>query len=155
MHSNRIGCPKIFPPSAPVLYWLSHLTCISSLKAKNERKTLIFKKLKIFRYKQHFFAIFLRRILINWPHTYFLQRNTESDIYMGVCEVLNTVLNIFSLFYFFIVANFQALTRSDVLSIFFMLHGKMLKDRIPGFLSLKRHHFFLQEFKIPVFLMHP
>ena len=34
--------PKIFPPSAPVLYCLSHLTCISSLKAKNERKTLIF-----------------------------------------------------------------------------------------------------------------
>ena len=26
-------------PSAPVLYWLPHLTCISSLKAKNERKT--------------------------------------------------------------------------------------------------------------------
>ena len=32
---NSIGCPKIFPQSAPVLYWLSHLTCISSLKAKN------------------------------------------------------------------------------------------------------------------------
>ena len=36
MHSNSIGCPKLFPPSAPVLYWLSHLTCISSLKAKKK-----------------------------------------------------------------------------------------------------------------------
>ena len=35
MHSNSIDCPKVFPLSAPVLYWLSHLTCISSLKAKN------------------------------------------------------------------------------------------------------------------------
>ena len=35
MHSNSIGCPKIFPLSAPVLYWLSHLICTSSLKAKN------------------------------------------------------------------------------------------------------------------------
>ena len=50
--------------SAPVLYWLSHLTCISSLKAKNERKTFIFTQLKISRYNQHFFAIF-RRFLIN------------------------------------------------------------------------------------------
>ena len=44
--------------SAPVLYWLSHLTCISSLKAKNERKTFIFTQLKISRYNTHFFAIF-------------------------------------------------------------------------------------------------
>ena len=57
--------PKcLFPLPAPVLYWLSHLTCISILKAKNERKTLIFTQLKISRYNQHFFAIF-RRILIN------------------------------------------------------------------------------------------
>ena len=34
MHSNSIGCPKILPPSAPVLYWLSHLTCILSPKAQ-------------------------------------------------------------------------------------------------------------------------
>ena len=34
-------------PSAPVLYWLSHLTCISSLKAKNEWKTLIYTQQKI------------------------------------------------------------------------------------------------------------
>ena len=59
--------PKYFPPSAPVLYWLSHLTCISSLKAKDERKTLIYTQLKIFRYKQHLFAI-----LRNWPPTYLL-----------------------------------------------------------------------------------
>ncbi len=50
--------------SAPVLYWLSHLTCILSLKAKNERKTFIFTQLKISRYNPLFFAIF-RRILIN------------------------------------------------------------------------------------------
>ena len=40
MHSNSLGCPKIFPLSASVLYWLSHLTGISRLKPKNERKTL-------------------------------------------------------------------------------------------------------------------
>ena len=34
-HTNSIGCPKIFSLSAPVLYWLSQLTCISSMKAKN------------------------------------------------------------------------------------------------------------------------
>ena len=67
MHSNSIGCPKIFPLSAPVLY-LSHLTRISSLSAKNERKTLIYKQLKISRYNQHFFAIF-RPNLLNWPLT--------------------------------------------------------------------------------------
>ena len=47
MYSNSIGRSKIFPPSAPDLHWLSHLTCISSLKVKNERKTLIFTQLKI------------------------------------------------------------------------------------------------------------
>ena len=57
------GCPRTFSLSASVLYWLSHLTSISSLKTKNERKTFIFTQLKIFRYSQHFFAIF-RRILI-------------------------------------------------------------------------------------------
>ena len=40
--SNSLGCPKIFPLSAPVLYWLLLLTCISSLKVKNKRKTLIY-----------------------------------------------------------------------------------------------------------------
>ena len=64
MHTNSIGCPKIFSLSAPVLYWLSHLTCISSLKVKNELKTFIFTQLKISRYNPHFFVIF-RRILIN------------------------------------------------------------------------------------------
>ena len=38
---------QINPLSAPVLYWLSHLTCISSLKAKNKRETLIYTQLKI------------------------------------------------------------------------------------------------------------
>ena len=47
---------------APVLYWLSHLTCISSLKAKNERKTLIYTQLKISRYSQHF-SLFLNEFL--------------------------------------------------------------------------------------------
>ena len=71
-YSNSLGCLKIFPLSAPVLYWLSHLTCISSLKAKNERKTLIYTQLKISRYNPYFFAIF-RRILRNWPPTYLLK----------------------------------------------------------------------------------
>ena len=71
MHSNSTGCPKIVSLSAPVLYWLSHLTCISSLKAKKERKTLIYTQLKISRYNQHFFAIF-KQILRNSPPTYLL-----------------------------------------------------------------------------------
>ena len=45
---------KYFPLFAPVLYWLSHLICISSLKAKNERKMSIFTQLKISRCKEHF-----------------------------------------------------------------------------------------------------
>ena len=77
------NCPEIFPLSAQVLYWLSHLTCISSLKAKNERKTLIYTRPKISRYNPHFFAIF-RRIAIQWPPTYLLQ----SDLF--------THFNIFS-----------------------------------------------------------
>ena len=68
MHTNSIGCPKKLPLSAPVLYWLSHLARISSVKAKNERKTFIFTQLKISRCNQHFFTIF-RRILRNWPRT--------------------------------------------------------------------------------------
>ena len=78
MPTNSIGCPKIVSLSAPVLYWLSHLTCISSMKAKNERKTFIFTKLKISRYNPYFFAIF-RRILMNWPPTYLLY----SDLYFS------------------------------------------------------------------------
>ena len=62
MHSKSIGCPQIFPLSAPVLYWLSHLTCIWRVKAKNERKTLIYTQPNKSRYNQQFFAIF-RRIL--------------------------------------------------------------------------------------------
>ena len=42
MHSNNISCPQILPLSAPVLFWLSHLTCISNLKARNRWKTLIY-----------------------------------------------------------------------------------------------------------------
>ena len=38
MHSNSIGCPNIFPPFAPVLYWLSHLTCIWVWKLKTSEK---------------------------------------------------------------------------------------------------------------------
>ena len=60
--------PKYFPLSAPVLYWLSHLTCISSLKAKNEQKKLIFTQLKISRHNEHFFTIF-KRIHIQSPPT--------------------------------------------------------------------------------------
>ena len=60
---------KIFPLSAPVLYWLSHLTCISSLKAKNERKTLIFTQLKKYRDTTNTFSAVFRRTLINSPPT--------------------------------------------------------------------------------------
>ena len=62
MHINSLGCPKILPLSAPGLYWFSHLTCNSSLKAKNERKTLIYTQPNKSRCNQQFFAIF-RRIL--------------------------------------------------------------------------------------------
>ena len=55
---------KYFLCRLQFFYWLSHLTCISSLKAKNEQKTLIYTQLKIARYNQHFFASF-RRILRN------------------------------------------------------------------------------------------
>ena len=65
---NSVRCPKIVPPSAPVL---SHLTCILSMKVKNGRKTLIFTQPKMSRYKQHLFAIF-RRILITRTLTYLL-----------------------------------------------------------------------------------
>ena len=58
MHSNSLGCPKIVPLSAPVLYWQSHLTCIPSLKAKNERKTLVFTQLKNTQIQQTFFRYF-------------------------------------------------------------------------------------------------
>ena len=72
MHSHSIGCPKIFPPSAPLLYWLSHLTRILNLKAKKKKKngwkTFILTQNKV-RNKQHFFAIF-RQILIMWNLSY-------------------------------------------------------------------------------------
>ena len=86
MHSNSLGCPKIIPPSVPVLYWLWHLTCISSLKAKNERKTLIYTQLKISRYNPHFFAI-CRWILRNWPSTYLLysDRMQRPDFDISPC----------------------------------------------------------------------
>ena len=63
MHSNSIGCPKILPLSAPVLYWLSHLTCISSLKVKNGRKTLVFTQLKMSD-TSNIFSLFLEDL---WP----------------------------------------------------------------------------------------
>ena len=62
VHSNSIGCPKIFPPSAPVLYWLSHLTCISSLKAQNEQIRWFHKAKKI-QIQPTFFSLFLDEFL--------------------------------------------------------------------------------------------
>ena len=53
-------------PVCCILYGLSYLTCISSLKVKNERKTLIYTQLKISTYNQHFFTVF-RPVLVNWP----------------------------------------------------------------------------------------
>ena len=81
-YTSVIGCPKIFPLSALVMYWLSYMTRISSLKAKNERKTLIFTQLKISRYNQHFFAIF-RRILLKWTPTYLLPDAGLGDKTLG------------------------------------------------------------------------
>ena len=77
---------QIFSLSAPVLCWLSHRTCISSLKAKNERKTLIHTQLIISRYNQYFFAIF-RPILINWPLTYLLQSDLCWDLFLSQLNV--------------------------------------------------------------------
>ena len=68
--------------SAPVLYWLSHLTCISSLKAKNERETFIFTQLKISRYNPHFFAIF-RRIDLRPIYCSLTCAQRERDSYYG------------------------------------------------------------------------
>ena len=79
MYSNSKGCPKMFPLSAPVLYWFSHLTCISSLKAK--KGDFFFTQLKISRYNQHFFAVF-RRIFINLPPTYLLQSDLFTHFYI-------------------------------------------------------------------------
>ena len=63
MHSNSIGRPKIFPLSAPVLYWLSHLTRISSLKVKNDRKTLVFDTAKNIQIQPTLFRYFLDEFL--------------------------------------------------------------------------------------------
>ena len=91
MHSNSIGCPKIFPPSALVLYWLSQLTCISSLKAKNEQKTLFFTQIKISRYKQIlfvclFFFCYFRRSKTNkrLKERFLIEQNrTKRAIFRG------------------------------------------------------------------------
>ena len=40
-------------------YWLSHLTCISRLKAKNERKTLIYTQLTNIQVQPNTFSLFL------------------------------------------------------------------------------------------------
>ena len=47
--------------SAPVLYWLSHLTCISSLKAKNAH----FHTTKNIQIQSTFFSLFLDEFLEN------------------------------------------------------------------------------------------
>ena len=65
-----------FPLSAPVMYWLSHLTCILSLKAKNvdfhtANNVLIQTTL--------FWGPIFRQFLINSPPTYLLQ----SDLWLA------------------------------------------------------------------------
>ena len=47
MHSSSNSYPKILSPSASVLHWLPHLTCISDLNAENGRNTLVFTQLKL------------------------------------------------------------------------------------------------------------
>ena len=51
----------MFPLCAPVLCWLSQ--CIWSLKAKNERKTLIFTQLKKYPNTTNTFSLFLDKFL--------------------------------------------------------------------------------------------
>ena len=73
VHSNSICCPGIVPRATPVLCWLSHLTCLLSLKQNKTKKetTLIFTQLKMSRNKQHFFFLaFFRRSLRTWALTY-------------------------------------------------------------------------------------
>ena len=63
--THALKQPRLSQNISPVwssLYWLSRLTCISSLKARNERKTLIYTQLKISRYNQHF-SLFLDEFL--------------------------------------------------------------------------------------------
>ena len=57
LHSKSIGCPKIFPLSAPVLCTGYEFNMHLESESENERKTLIYTQLKISRYNQHFFAI--------------------------------------------------------------------------------------------------
>ena len=63
------------PSSAPVLYWLSHPTCILRLKAKNidfhtgksvQNPATLFRhfQLQMSRNEQHFFATFRRTLII-------------------------------------------------------------------------------------------
>ena len=89
MHSNSSGCPKICPPPVSVLYWLSHLTSISSLKAKNGRKTLIFTQLKISN-TSNIFSLHLTNsckvtsdlFTVVWPLRFTFQ------VYSGLCDDL-------------------------------------------------------------------
>ena len=68
MHSNSLSCPKIFPLSSPALYWLPHLTCISSLKAKN----VDLHTAKNIQIQLKVCFDICRPIFINWPPTYLL-----------------------------------------------------------------------------------
>ena len=58
MHTNSIGCPNIFSLSTPVLYWLSHLTCISSLNAEKRAKNVPFHTTKNIQIQSTLFRYF-------------------------------------------------------------------------------------------------
>ena len=64
-HTHALKQHRLSQNISPVCFsFVLVIACISSVKAKNERKALVFTQLKISRYKQHFFAIF-RPILVN------------------------------------------------------------------------------------------
>ena len=65
------GCPEVVPPSAPVFYWLSHLTCTLSPKAEKRMKNVDFDTDKNVQKQANLFSVF-RRILILCLGSYFL-----------------------------------------------------------------------------------
>ena len=63
MHSNSLGCPEIFPLSAPVLYRLSHLTCISILKLEKRAENVDLHTAKKYLDRTNIFSRFLDELL--------------------------------------------------------------------------------------------
>ena len=107
LHSNCISCPKIVPPSAPVFYWLSCLTCILNMKAKT-CETQIFTVLKMSKSKQHFFCFQINYYNVNsdlftvvWPghqlgtHWSKWLESTHNDVIMHFMFTYSFILPIY------------------------------------------------------------